>query len=231
MGHMEDPSTRDRILDAAGDIFGRQGYKAATVREICRAAGVNVASVNYHFGGKENLYREVARDLISRTFERFPVAGGDPGAPAGDRLFTFVRAVLSRLLSPGGLTGYPGRGQLVARELADPSPVLDSLVEDFIRPTALVLSGIVAELLGPAATERDVKKCQVSVIGQCFHYALARPLLTRLFAFNPSDPEIIEELARHVTRFSLAGIAGVRRHLEQPAGPGPEPGPGQGRCP
>ncbi|MBU2488870.1 MAG: CerR family C-terminal domain-containing protein [Proteobacteria bacterium] len=216
MGQMEEKSTRDRILEAAGEIFGLQGFKAATVRDICRKAGVNVALVNYHFGSKENLYRELGRDLVTQTFSRFPVDVFDPDAPAEVRLRAFVHATLSRLLSPGGLTGYPGRGQLMARELADPSPILDNLVEDFIRPTAQVLAGIVAELLGPEARDRDVMKGQISVIGQCSHYAVARPLITRLFAFDPSDQQNIEDLADHVTRFSLAGLASMRQRLEHP---------------
>ncbi len=208
-------SSREKIIDAAAEVFGRRGYKAATVREICKKADVNVAAVNYYFQGKEGLYREVTRDMIAKTFERYPVTlKTEAGAPPEQRLQTFIRAVLFRLLAPDGLSGYPGKGQLVARELADPSPILDGIVEDFIRPTAATLGGIVLELLGPSATEKEVMKCQVSVIGQCFHYALARPILTRLTPFEFSNQEIIEELARHVARFSLAGIAGIRKQLE-----------------
>lgn len=208
-------STRDKIIDAAGEVFGRCGYKAATVREICKKADVNVAAVNYYFQGKEGLYREVTRDMIAKTFERYPVmVETDAGKPPDQRLLIFIRAVLFRLLAPDGLSGYPGKGQLVARELADPSPILDGIIEDYIRPTAGTLGAIVLELLGPAATEKSVMKCQVSVIGQCFHYALARPILTRLTRFEFSDQGIIEELALHITRFSLAGIAGIRKQGE-----------------
>jgi AcrR family transcriptional regulator len=207
----DERSVKDKILDAAGDVFGRVGYKAATIREICRAAGVNVASINYYFGGKEDLYRTVVMDLISRAFERYPIDEGTDGQSSPeDRLRAFVHGVLRRLLSPGGLSGYPGKGQLVARELADPSPFMDDMVNEFIRPTAAVLSAIVSELLGTGATIKEIMRCQISVIGQCFHYAMARPIVTRLVPMDYSDPAIIEELTGHITRFSLAGIESVR---------------------
>lgn len=207
-------SVKEKILDAAGDVFGRMGYKAATIREICSAAGVNVASINYYFGGKEDLYRTVVMDLIFRTFDRYPIDEGvGVLSSSGDRLRAFIHGALRRLLSPDGLSGYPGKGQLVARELADPSPFMDDMVDEFIRPTAAVLSAIISELLGTGATIKDIMRCQISVIGQCFHYAMARPIVTRLVAVDFSDPTFIDELTDHITRFSLAGIESVRHDI------------------
>ncbi len=208
--------TRDKILHAATDVFGKQGYKAATVRNICRQAGANVAAVNYYFGGKAGLYREVVRNLMAETFDRFPVVAPNASKLNPEqRLRFFITGVLNRLLSPDGLSGYPGKGQLIARELAEPSDILDDIVEEFLRPTASALGRIVRDLLGPEASDRDIMKCQVSIIGQCFHYALARPIVTRLFSVDPSQPPIVAELAEHVTRFSIAGLVGVRRQIEQ----------------
>lgn len=207
----DEKSVKAKILDAAGNVFGQMGYKAATVRGICRAAGVNVASINYYFGGKKGLYRTVVTDLLSRTFARYPIDEGiNAHASPEERLQAFIRGALQRLLSPDGLSGYPGKGQLVARELADPSPFMDDMVDQFIRPTAAVLSTIISELLGPGAGLRDIIRCQVSVIGQCFHYAMARPIVTRLVAVDFSAEDIIEDLTDHITQFSLAGIASVR---------------------
>src|SRR3954470_10009122 len=57
--------TRERILDAALDLFGERGLTGTTVRDIAARAKVNVAAISYHFGGKDELYRAVAGMVIT----------------------------------------------------------------------------------------------------------------------------------------------------------------------
>ena len=64
---------QQRIVEAAGRIFADSGYKHTTIRTICRQAGVNVAAVNYYFGGKKNLYLAVLRALRTRVLEKHPM--------------------------------------------------------------------------------------------------------------------------------------------------------------
>ena len=52
---------KDRLLDKAEVLFAEKGYNAVTVREIIAAADCNLASINYYFGNKKNLYLEVFR--------------------------------------------------------------------------------------------------------------------------------------------------------------------------
>src|SRR5882672_11964256 len=110
-----EPDTRQRLLDAAGEVFAEHGFRKATVRDICRRAGANVAAVNYHFRDKEHLYGQVLAYCGRCALEKYPPGGGtSPDAPARDRLAAFIRNYLDRLLDEGRPAWH---GQLIAREV------------------------------------------------------------------------------------------------------------------
>ena len=60
--------TRQALLDHGTDVFAESGFDRASVREITRRATVNQAAINYHFGGKEALYREVLRLAVAALY-------------------------------------------------------------------------------------------------------------------------------------------------------------------
>src|SRR5579859_5566475 len=101
--------TRRQLLEAAGGVFAEVGYQNATVREICRRAGANVAAVNYHFGDKENLYGEVIRYSHQKGYEKYPpFLGVPPDAPAEKRLQAFIYSMLLRIFEKDS-TSWHGR--------------------------------------------------------------------------------------------------------------------------
>ncbi len=67
---MAEIDTRVRILDAAEALFTEDGFEATTLRQITAAAEVNLAAVNYHFGSKEELIREVFRRRLTWLNQR-----------------------------------------------------------------------------------------------------------------------------------------------------------------
>ena len=84
--------TRRQLLEAAGAVFAEVGFRNATVREICRHAGANIAAVNYHFGDKETLYAEVLRYAQGRALEKYPLAAGRSRRRAAGEKIARVRA-------------------------------------------------------------------------------------------------------------------------------------------
>ncbi len=58
--------TRDRILDAAEDLFAEKGYSGASVKIIGKRVGVTGAMINYYFQSKENLYRAVVDRIVDQ---------------------------------------------------------------------------------------------------------------------------------------------------------------------
>lgn len=65
-GRTQSADTKTRILDATEDLFVEVGYESMSLRQITSAAQVNLASVNYHFGGKEALIQAV----LSRRMDK-----------------------------------------------------------------------------------------------------------------------------------------------------------------
>ena len=191
--------TRKRLLEAAADVFDAEGFRAATVRQICQRAGANVAAIHYHFGGKEELYVELLRELGRRAFERYPPTLGLSAQPSQEeRLFGFVHAFLLRVLADDGFARH---GRVLSREMIDPSPAIEMVVDEFIRP-----SGIVRALARPELDERAVRLTARSIVAQCAFYHHARSLIERLSPDEPRDPAAIRALAEHITRFSLEGL-------------------------
>jgi TetR/AcrR family transcriptional regulator, regulator of cefoperazone and chloramphenicol sensitivity len=199
-----DPTTRERLLAVASEVFAERGFRLATVREICARAGANVAAVHYHFRDKEGLYREVLEGAMKAALERYPPdLGVRPGASAEDRLAAFVRSFLLRTLSEGTPTWLMS---LVSKEMLEPTGALDHLVEHVHKPLFGRLRGIVAEIAGPDADPESVVLCCQAIVGQCIFYKHAQAVIHRMGHGVPSTPEAIERLAAHVTSFSLAGI-------------------------
>lgn len=127
--------TRDRILDAALELFARDGYAEVSVREITAKADTHLSAINYHFGDKHNLYMEVFR---SRWLPR-----------ARKILDALEEATANGPISPDRLIGIMARGfigdfpsynqaicfhQLIAREIAQPGEAADFIFQQVQRP-------------------------------------------------------------------------------------------------
>jgi AcrR family transcriptional regulator len=197
--------TRERLLEVAGEQFAEHGFRGATVRDICKAAEANVAAVNYHFGDKEGLYAAVLKYAHRCAVDQFP-SGSPEGATPAEKLRHYVASMLHRMLN----AGRPAwQGKLMAREIVEPTAALDQVVEESIRPQSMALEAIVGEILGPGADPAVVRDCARSVIGQCFFYRHAAPVLERLSPGHASAPGWIERAAGHITRFSLAALEGM----------------------
>jgi TetR/AcrR family transcriptional regulator, regulator of cefoperazone and chloramphenicol sensitivity len=196
--------TEWRLLEAAGEIFAEFGYRAATVRQICEKADANIAAVNYHFGDKAGLYMAVLRSVPNAHAEKYPAdLGLTHGATAEQKLRAYVHSLLNRVFDEG----RPGwHTKLIAREMIEPTVALDTLLEEVARPVHEQLASIVGELLGPGVNDEVLRHCTLSVMSQCVYYHHARTVIRRLYPEQKYSPEEIEQLANHITQFSLGAL-------------------------
>jgi len=201
--------TQKSLLLAASDIFAEKGFRDATIVEISKRAATNVAAVNYHFGNKETLYREAWRQSFHDSIKAHPPDGGvDINAPPEQRLAGQVAALLRRINDKDNKEFH-----IVNKELANPTGLLEEVMKEEMMPLRRRIMELMREILGPDNPEATVRFCTVSIISQCvipaFINIVERPLTDVADASLRIDD--IEDYARHVVTFSLAGISKVRR--------------------
>ncbi|MBF0224628.1 MAG: CerR family C-terminal domain-containing protein [Desulfobacterales bacterium] len=204
-------TTKERIIEVAGEIFGKEGFKAATIRKIAQAANANVAAINYYFRDKEGLYSAVLEDVFSKGFEKFPSNFGfKDGMSSEEKLKAFIQSMFYRLLSHEGWAGIHGKGKLIAKEILNPTPAFEGIVEKYIKPHKEVLASIISDMLGDKASIDKVLPCIISVIGQCLYYAYATQIIQRIAQEYMPGEENLNFLAEHVWKFSLGGIEKIK---------------------
>jgi AcrR family transcriptional regulator len=201
--------TRQRLLTAAGEVFAQRGFWETTHAEICEKAKVNTAAVNYHFGSKENLYVEAWKQAFEKSVAAHPPDGGiAPDAPVRERLRGRILAFMYRIADPDN-----HEVEIMHKEMANPTGLLTEALPQAIEPMRQGIRSIVQELLGDGGGEQQVSFCEMSLMAQCFgpmlHLRRARMAPGAPLPAGPSFEFGVEEMADHVTQFSLAGIRGI----------------------
>ena len=198
--------TRGKLLDAAGRVFADRGYEAATVREICRRAGANVAAVNYHFRDKQGLYTQVLLRMAGAAQLERMRATLDQSAPPEEILRRVIKARLQGL----GADQMPDwHFRIVAREFAHPTPAMSRMIDRVSRPLYERLLDLIGQIIHLPADHEKTRLCTHSVMGQIFLYALACPILSKLWPGMKTTPEQMDRIADHIADFSLAYLRDI----------------------
>lgn len=132
MNELRSSSTREAILDAAERLFAQQGHDGTSMRQITRAAGVNLAAVNYHFGSKETLIQAVLKRRLAvlnherlRLLDALEAQAGDRPLKPSQIVDAFFGTLLRMATSPhqAGKIFLP----LLERTMTDPTGFIRAL--------------------------------------------------------------------------------------------------------
>jgi AcrR family transcriptional regulator len=211
---MTDP-THQRLLDAAEEVFAEKGLKAS-IREICKRAGANIAAINYYFGDKEKLYTETVKYAFRGCTQGAPFPDWAPNTPPAQKLRDFIRVMVTRVLSPQGAASL----QVMMREMAQPTAACVELVRDYIQPIAQKLRSILTELL-PDATEQQRFLVAFSIVGQCHFYRNHRAVVSLMIGEEEFRRYDIDLVADHIASFTLRAL-GLETETES-GSPRPSP--------
>jgi AcrR family transcriptional regulator len=190
--------TRQKLLAAAQAVFVEVGFYDATIREICKRAGVNIALVNYHFGDKLGLYTEVLKSATMISALTMLDRVKDPTADPVDLLrdlITVIMRNMSRTDRPFDI--------LMQQERLRPTPAMGFLIEQTMRPGYDAMCALIGRVLQLPADHPRCRLATHSIIGQIKQFGEPECLLSQL------DPTILtgktpEEIADFITNFSLS---------------------------
>lgn len=212
---LADP-TRERLLEAAGEVFAEKGFRAATIRDICQRANANVAAVSYHFGSKEQLYHTVIGYWVEFAAERNPLQPPGDATPE-QRLQHFVAAMLRRILDEGKPAWH---GRLMFREMFEPTSYMDEHLRRYVAPMLQVLRDILSQWPGRKLSDTEIHLETMSIMGQILFPMRIREVGPRMDALrlNPcgteatpeGNPITVDTLARHITAFTSAALTARR---------------------
>jgi AcrR family transcriptional regulator len=175
MAEHESDKTRERILQAATELFASRGFHGTSIRAICEQARTNVAAVNYHFRSKERLYVEVFRHLFE-GFRKPLLAMPDrvhDAASWKQALKEWVEYTLR--VSTNNEPPDCWVTQLVAHERTDPTSAMPILHKQLFEPMKMAIERIVRMGLPQGSTDLDVHLATISLMAQCTVYHHRKP--------------------------------------------------------
>ncbi len=196
--------TRERIFKAAERLFADRGYEETSVRAIVAKARVNQAAINYHFAGKDGLYREVLRAAFrALTEHQLSHAQETKTMPREKALGEFVRHQLRPLLARDELSRYI---RIFNWEAVRPTAVYRKLMTEEAAPFMGLAVDLVRRFM-PGADQRTLMMAAVWLIGQCIIFVRNREQLANPPVGLVLDDAAVERVAELVTAWALAGLA------------------------
>jgi AcrR family transcriptional regulator len=204
------PSTREQLLETAGQVFSEKGFAGATGKEICERSGANAAAVVYHFGGMDKLYGAVLQEARKRLAPSEALAvvverETDPKA----KLTAFI-GLLVRVVSGPASSTWAVR--LLSREVISPSAIFDEMRNKEMRARAAILKSIVSELTGLPGDDPAVALACINIMAPFGILLLISPQrVERTFPVLSFGPDSVEDTIRHMVRFALGGLAAIAR--------------------
>ena len=206
-------TTRDKLMDAAIDLFARYGYDPVTTGAVAKAAGLTQPMVHYHFGSKSNLWKAAVDRMMRRRGQMFRNTARDlAGLDPVDKLKLLIRRLIEANAS------NPDYVRIAIHEGMVRSPRLKWLTKTYIAPGFEVFDQTVREAIAAGAIPDMPVHDVTNAITSAASLTLSLGgLIDQLYAIDMTDPERISSFSDSVVRILFDGL------LARPAAAGKTP--------
>lgn len=203
---------KERLLNVAEALFAHKGYHAVSVREITKSANCNLASVNYHFGNKQNLYLEVFRARWIPRAKRLQEYFRKSLASQGHATPAAVAKSLAQAFLVGPLSDEERHRhhQLMARELGQPTEALELVAKQVMRPFFKELADMLRSFMPDGLGEERLILNILSIFAMVLYFNFARVAISRITG-REYDAAFKAQLVEHIAEFSLKGLGRTQK--------------------
>ncbi len=213
---------RTRLLAEALRVFAEKGFATASTREICQAAGLNVAAIHYHFGGKDGLYRAALVRPIEALSTQ--LAGFDaPGLTLEESLQRLLGGFVGTADACG--TDHDAGARLFLREMIEPTPMFAAAVAQHILPVHRAISALLARHVGMACgdePDEDIHRLAFALVAMANDYCMSREFMSLVAPGLLGGDDPLARARRRLVEWAVALVQHERRRraglAEQPAG-------------
>ena len=207
--------TKKKLVEAGLELFARFSFDGVSTRTLAQHAQVNLAAIQYYFGGKEGLYLAVSRNivetlktwtqpLIQRIEDRL-----SSGHPDKNECFTLLCELLDHIIERALGTQESKQWMgIFMREQLDPTQAFDILYDGVLGPFHQAMCGLIAGILNLRRNDEETKLRAYAVAGQVFIFHIARAEIRRSMAwkdYHQGELEMIRQVILEQVR-SLLGV-------------------------
>jgi AcrR family transcriptional regulator len=215
-------ATREALIRAAIEVFGRDGFDAASTRALSRAAGVNQALIGYHFGGKPGLYlaalQSIADGVAARmgplvsAIEKELAANAEAttGESQSARSLELLHGLLDAFVEMLTSDESAAWARLILREQQDPSDGFDILYDGIMRRILGTTAQLIARVRGGGISSGQCRLTAVTILGQALIFRAARAAVLREMNWARISPTRVNQIKAELKR-NVAAILDAER--------------------
>lgn len=194
-------STRDLLIETAGELFAEHGFDGTSIKMIAEKSRQNIAAVNYHFGGKQNLFIETLRFVLAKIMTPIPSKKRGKGKPAelDSELTNFVSERTRFLLSQATPQWYGG---LIVRAIFGAPSEVHKIGVEIFSPDFDYLTDLALHY-NAAIAPSEARRWAYSVVGQIFFYVFGRNVILLANNLSSYSEDYIEAVSKQISEIAL----------------------------
>ncbi|MBV8360573.1 MAG: CerR family C-terminal domain-containing protein [Deltaproteobacteria bacterium] len=208
-------TTRQRLIDAALEVFGEFGFDGASTRMLADKADANLAAIPYHFGSKEGLYCAAAQYIVDRmaqhtaplleqiehALRRAPL----PRSQALELLHKYTDTLIAILVGSPETDGWAA---FIMREQLQPGAAFDVLYDGMMRRIGDAGAGLLASIFKLSKGDPSINLKEIAILGQILVFRTCRQTALRRLGwkdFSIDRLKQIQSLIREHVDLIVAG--------------------------